>query len=571
MLFFYIKWDIMLIDNMKKIIKYSELLFFLMMFAFVTTGCQTFFRSLLGVTVRAENNLTSILAGGTLRLSASGRGIIWTVSSTIDGSGPVTDGTRISSDGTLTAAVDETLPYLYVIAESSDNGQSSYLQVRVVTVTSVAVSSSSQSVTCGRTLQFRASVTGNNNPDNAVTWRVSSNAAGTGAVTPGTSISSSGLLTAAVNESLPYLYIFATSVLDRSKTGSVVVSVLVPVVTGVSVNPPYQSVTRGRSFQFSASVIGINDPVNTVTWRVSSNAYGTGSVTWGTDINANGLLTVSTNEVFTTLYVIATSVLDPSISGVASVAVVIPAQPPAPAPMPVPVPVRPPAPIPAPPPMPVPPPAPPPAAPAPTPAPPPPRPPAPPHTPAPQPPHPPAPPPTPAPQPPRPPAPAPAPTPAPAPAPQPPRPPAPTPTPTPPPPRPPAPTPVPDPTPTPIPTPTPPPAVISVTVGPSGQTVQRGSPLQLNATVSGTDNQRVTWRVSTTPDGSGGTANGTSINNNGRLTVSANETAEYLYVIATSAADPSKSGSTQVRVIQGNRGNQNNQGQNQNNQGQNQQ
>jgi len=53
--------------------------------------------------------------------------------------------------------------------------------------------------------------------------------------------------------------------------------------------------------------------------------------------------------------------------------------------------------------------------------------------------------------------------------------------------------------------------------------------------------------------------------------VSANETAEYLYVIATSAADPTKTGSVQVRVIQGNRGNQNNQGQNQNNQGQNQQ
>jgi hypothetical protein len=96
--------------------------------------------------------------------------------------------------------------------------------------------------------------------------------------------------------------------------------------------------------------------------------------------------------------------------------------------------------------------------------------------------------------------------------------------------------------------------------------VQRGSPLQLSATVTGASNQRVTWRVSTTPDGSGGVANGTTINNNGRLTVSANETAEYLYVIATSVADPTKSASVQVRVIQGNRGNQN-----QNDQGQNQQ
>ena len=132
----------MLVINMKKIKKYSGLLFLLVMFVLVTTGCRTLFGSLFGLSIRSENNLSSVLAGGTLRFSASGgRGISWTVSSTSDGLGPVANGTRISPDGVLTVAADESLLNLYVIAISSDNDQSVYKQIRVVTVTGVNVSS----------------------------------------------------------------------------------------------------------------------------------------------------------------------------------------------------------------------------------------------------------------------------------------------------------------------------------------------------------------------------------------------------------------------------------------------
>jgi hypothetical protein len=70
-----------------------------------------------------------------------------------------------------------------------------------------------------------------------------------------------------------------------------------------------------------ATVTGTNNPATTVTWRVSSNAAGTGAVRAGTTINANGLLTVASNETATTLHVIATSTADPGRSGSTTVRV----------------------------------------------------------------------------------------------------------------------------------------------------------------------------------------------------------------------------------------------------------
>ena len=284
------------------------------------TGCV----GMGNVTIRTDSNISSVRLGGTLRFSASGKNIVWVVSSTSDGTGPVTNGTTISSNGVLTVAINETSIILYVIATSEDTGQSVSKQVRVTTVTNVAVDPVNGSVRKGRTLQFRASVTGSNNPDSTATWKVSSNAAGTGAVTSGTVINNNGLLTVAANETLTTLYVFATSVVDPSKSGSTSVQVIIPIVTGVVINPSNQSVTSGGTLQFNASVTGINEPDNTVTWRVSSNAAGTGAVTTGTNINANGVLRVAVNETVPALYIFATSVEDPTKYSSTIVTVIVP-------------------------------------------------------------------------------------------------------------------------------------------------------------------------------------------------------------------------------------------------------
>ena len=286
------------------------------------SGCASVFFS---VSIRSViGNLSSVRAGGTINLRASGRDIVWSVGSLSDATGYVAGGTFITQNGVLTVDINETALFLYVKAASTRDDFSDIFRIRVVTVTSVSVTAADQVAVAGRTLQFRAQVSGNNDPDSVVTWSVSSNSAGTGAVSQGTSINSSGLLTVAGSETLSALYITATSVVDPSKTGSAAVSVVVPTVTNVAVSPANQTIRAGTSLQFSASVTGTYSPPGNVTWRVSSNASGTGAVTPGTSISSNGTLTVANTESLLTLYIIATSSFDPSKSGYVTAMIITP-------------------------------------------------------------------------------------------------------------------------------------------------------------------------------------------------------------------------------------------------------
>jgi len=74
--------------------------------------------------------------------------------------------------------------------------------------------------------------------------------------------------------------------------------------------------------QFSASVIGTNNPAASVTWRVTPNSNGSaGNMAPNTSINANGLLRVAPNEWATHLYVFATSTVDTLITAMATVTI----------------------------------------------------------------------------------------------------------------------------------------------------------------------------------------------------------------------------------------------------------
>jgi hypothetical protein len=384
----------------------------------ILTGCASLDRVFNPVNISVSHNLSSVRVGGTLAFRATGRNIIWSVSSTIDGAGSVAEGTFIDSSGELRVSSNETAATLYVRAISTQNNLTDYRRIRVVTVTGVTVDPAGQSVAIGRTLQFRASVAGNNNPDNVVTWRVSANADGTGAVSSETIISANGMLTVSANETLTILHVLVTSVVDPSISGSAPVNIVVPTVTNVAVSSSNQSVRVRETLQFMAEVTGTYDPDSAVTWRVSSNAAGTGVVTPGTSMNANGVLTVAANETLPTLFVIATSVYDPTKSGSAPVAVIIP-------------------------------------------------------------------------------------------------------------------------------------TVTSVTVSPSNQTVSAGGTFQFNAQLTGTydPDSTLTWGVSSNAAGTGAVTPGTSINANGLLTVSANETARTLFVFATSVFDPTRFGSSMITVI----------------------
>ena len=326
---------------MKKTVKFFGITVAILTSVLFLTGCASLMHR---VRITTEGNLSSVLAGGTLNMRASGRNIVWIVSSSVDGSSPTGSGTFITPDGRLTVAANEPASILYVIARSTEDDFSDVRQIRVVTVTGVTVSPGNQSVVIGRSSQFRAHVAGHNNPDNAVTWRVSSNAAGTGTVSHGTGITAHGVLTVAPHEPLRTIYVIATSRVDPSMSGSVFATVVVPTVTRVTVNTGTPLVIAGSTRQFWAYVIGTFDPDPAVIWSVSSNAAGTRAVTPGTWISGNGVLTVAANETVSTLFVFATSVFDPMQSGSIAVSVMpAPIPPPAPPPLtPAPTPTPPP-------------------------------------------------------------------------------------------------------------------------------------------------------------------------------------------------------------------------------------
>jgi hypothetical protein len=88
------------------------------------------------------------------------------------------------------------------------------------TVTSVTVSAAAASVAKGGTLQFTAAVSGTNNPSQDVSWTIV-----TSGKASGTSISATGLLTVAANETLTSLTVGATSTVDTTKSDTETVTV----------------------------------------------------------------------------------------------------------------------------------------------------------------------------------------------------------------------------------------------------------------------------------------------------------------------------------------------------------
>jgi uncharacterized repeat protein (TIGR02543 family) len=90
-----------------------------------------------------------------------------------------------------------------------------------------------------------------------------------------------------------------------------------PSVTDVTVSPSTVSIDKGDSQTFTATLTGskLEEADRTVTWTV------TGGTKAGTAINAEGELTIAEDETAETLTVTATSVLDDSKSGTASVTV----------------------------------------------------------------------------------------------------------------------------------------------------------------------------------------------------------------------------------------------------------
>jgi hypothetical protein len=221
--------------------------------------------------------------------------------------GNTSTGTSITKqpDGTgkLTVAADEavttTTPITVKATSTFDGNKFGTAAVTVFAVgtkptyISVDVSPATPTVQRGGTEPFTATVNGTNSPAQTVTWSVEGALAGT-------TISNDGVLTVAANEPASTLTVRATST-KAAVSGTATVTIP-PTYTGVIVSPATVSVAKGSNKTFSATVQGIGNLSQAVTWS------SVGAEVVGTTINTGtGFLTVAANETATTITVTATA------------------------------------------------------------------------------------------------------------------------------------------------------------------------------------------------------------------------------------------------------------------------
>ena len=174
------------------------------------------------------------------------------------------------------------------------------------TVTSVTVNPSTLNLDLNGTTTstLSATVYGTNSPAQTVTWTSSNTSVAT--------VSSSGVVTA---KALGTATITATSTVDTTKSGTCTVSVInsIPTVDSVTVSPnslnlDLNGTTTGT---LTASVVGTNNPADTVTWTSSNTSIATVSNSGVVTAKAVGTATIT-----------ATSTVDSTKSGTCDVTVV---------------------------------------------------------------------------------------------------------------------------------------------------------------------------------------------------------------------------------------------------------
>ena len=134
-----------------------------------------------------------------------------------------------------------------------------------------------------------------------------------------TTISATGLLTVAADETAATLTVTATAVGNSGKSATAKVTVTPPAtITGVTVDPDTAEVEVGETQQFTATVTGTGDYNEKVTWTVSGNN------STGTTISEDGVLNIAANETAEELTVTATAAGDSNKSGTATVTVTHP-------------------------------------------------------------------------------------------------------------------------------------------------------------------------------------------------------------------------------------------------------
>lgn len=176
-------------------------------------------------------------------------------------------------------------------------------------VTGVTITPTTANVPIAGVQQFTAVCTGEGIVPQGVIWTVS------GAQPVKSQIDWTGKLLIAPDEMNSSLVVKATSIYNPevSKTANVNVTGVVSPIESVTVSPATQNVAKGSNAQFTAVVKTVMPAPNGVIWSVTG---GTAS-----SITSGGLLAVGAGETSTQLTITATSIVDNTKSGSATVKV----------------------------------------------------------------------------------------------------------------------------------------------------------------------------------------------------------------------------------------------------------
>ncbi|MDR2922996.1 MAG: hypothetical protein LBU85_06620 [Treponema sp.] len=184
-------------------------------------------------------------------------------------------------------------------------------QVQSVTV---SAEGNAAAMKAGETLQFSSSVVATGKDltgSERVNWTVSSTEDGKGSVTPGTSISPSGLLEVSVDEIYPVIWVKAASAAYSKVYDFRQLQISGPKVGSVTLTSAGNaaSVPAGGTLKFTAVAAG-RGPNQGITFSVGSVSGVTGPVAAGTSIASDGTLTVAAGETANSLFVRAVSETD---------------------------------------------------------------------------------------------------------------------------------------------------------------------------------------------------------------------------------------------------------------------
>lgn len=178
-------------------------------------------------------------------------------------------------------------------------------------VYSVEITNSDVNVEKGNTIQFHSKIVSYGDGYDAVTWSLEN------AEKAGTTISSSGLLTVANDETADSITVKVSAEKDAGKYDTVTLSVLEKLaIDSVAIEPQSTTLFAGDSKVFTATVIGTD--THEVEWQL------TGNNSANTTITPNGqtcTLAVGEDETAEALSIKVTSIKDPTKSATASITV----------------------------------------------------------------------------------------------------------------------------------------------------------------------------------------------------------------------------------------------------------